>query len=155
MKQHYLFLIAVMLTMVSCEKGPLNCNMHDKTKGCDVGRSPLGLWHPENIDAILSEDQLSSMQNKGLSGDGAAAFRVSMHYALGTFEAAEAEQWETIAIEDGYAKAMYFRAHRYMHSNNQQARLRARYWFKRLTSDSTYGREAQDALKSMDSAKSN
>jgi len=107
-------------------------------------------WRAANGDALLNHDELTTLQNKAIDGDGDAAYRVQMHYAYGELDPGEAVMWQTIAIEDGSTRAMYDQARKYMHSKDARARRRARYWFARLKDDPEFGTRAKGSLKEMD-----
>jgi len=83
----------------------------------------------------LEPEQLTLLSAKGLDGDGEAAYRVYLHYALGWSQessAAEQEEWLTYAVENGYELAWFVRAQDLLQVKTALNCRRAAYWLQKL-----------------------
>lgn len=106
-------------------------------------------WHAANEEALIPVNDLPAFEEHALQGDRDAAYKLDIYYLMGRCDANKQALWENIALENGSTKAMFLRAESSRHSDNPQARTRARYWYGRLKNDHEYGRQAEAALSEL------
>jgi TPR repeat protein len=92
---------------------------------------------------LIPAEELASLEGAALNGSGAAAFRLSRHYAFVARDPKIALYWMTIAAQSGFPPAYYDLGFLLLTERNEQSRLRARYWLERATA------EADDARKAL------
>jgi hypothetical protein len=63
--------------------------------------SALTAGRDRNADLVLPPKQVAALKQKAFAGDGAAAYRLFMHYSVGHVDAHQGELWLRLAIRLG------------------------------------------------------
>jgi TPR repeat protein len=79
---------------------------------------------------MLTEAELDRYSKAALDGDGNAAFRIYLHYQMGT-DLRNAEFWVHIAAENGNLSGMINYADYLLDTPRAEQCRRARFWIKR------------------------
>jgi hypothetical protein len=61
----------------------------------------IGAAGDRNADLVLPPKQVAALKQKAFAGDGAAAYRLFMHYSVGHVDRHQGEQWLRLAIRLG------------------------------------------------------
>jgi TPR repeat protein len=79
---------------------------------------------------FIPENELHDLEEKALLGDGKAANRIANFYSYIKLNTRQTIYWLSIAVEDGYEKAIYNLGCFLSRSQDKNNRTRARYWLQ-------------------------
>ena len=144
-------LMILMVTMASCTESDTGVAARVGPANPDAAGDEQVATASTPDEFELPPDQLASLSASGANGDGEAAYRVYLHYALGwssMSSAKEQERWLAYSVENGYEKAWYTTAQNLLQEKSELSCRRAAFWLRRLidSKDASLVQETRDLI---------
>jgi|ERR1700733_3185228 hypothetical protein len=87
--------------------------------------------------AVLSDSEVTTLRMEAMKGDAESAHRLATYYAMIKLDVKKAIYWQQIRVENGDRDARFDLGAALAADTDRLNRIRARYWFKQIESDST------------------